>query len=222
MELILNAKKRDVIGKKVEELRKDNLIPAVLYGKGMGNKNIMVERLAFNRVFKEAGENTLLDLKIDEQDTFKVLIQEVQKNPLTNSFAHIDFRQIDMSQKIQVEVSIKFIGEAPAIKELGGTLVKSFDEIKIECLPENLIHNVEVDISSLKTFEDAILIKDINVPEGVEILNDKNATIATVEAPISEAELKALEEKPEEKVDSIEKVEEKKEEEASPTEDKKE
>jgi large subunit ribosomal protein L25 len=222
MELILNAKKRDVIGKKVEELRKNSLIPAVLYGKGMENKNISVERLAFNRIFKEAGENTLIDLKVDDQDTFKVLIQEVQKNPLNNSFAHIDFRQIDLTQKIQVEVPIKFIGEAPAVKELGGTLVKSFDEIKIECLPKNLIHSVEVDISPLKTFEDAIHIKDINVPEGVDILNDKNATIATVEAPISEAELKALEEKPEEKIDLIEKVEEKKGEEVPSAEDKKE
>jgi len=107
-------------------------------------------------------------------------------------------------------VPIKFIGEAPAIKELGGTLIKSFDKIKIECLPKDLIHDVEIDIGVLKTFDDAIKIGDIVAPEGVEILDDKLGTVATVEAPISEEELKALDQKPEEKVEAIEKVEKEK------------
>ena len=210
MELSLNAKKREVIGKKVSELRKNNLIPGVLYGKGLENRNISVGYLVFSRIFKDAGENTLIDLKIDDKDTFKVLVQEVKKDPLTSRFSHVDFRQIDMTKKIRVEVPIKFIGEAPAIKELGGTLVKSFDKIKIECLPQNLIHGMEIDISVLKTFDDAIKIGNIVVSEGVEILDDKLGTVATVEAPISEEELKALDQKPEEKVETIEKVEKEK------------
>lgn len=214
MTFSLNVKTRTVTGKGVKNLRKQNLIPAVIYGKDVSPKNLIVEYLPFSRLYKEAGESTLIDLKIDEKEPVKVLIQEVQIDPLTGKFAHVDFHQVKMTEKIKAEILLKFVGEAPAVKELGGTLVKSIDKIKIECLPQDLVHEIEVDITPLKTFEDAIKIQDLKIPPGIKVLDDINETVATVEAPLTEEELKAeLEVKPEEKVEAVEVVEKVKKEE---------
>jgi len=203
MTLSLNVKKREVTGKGVKNLRKQNLIPAVIYGKDVPSQNLAVEYLPFNKLYKEAGESTLIDLKIDETAPVKVLIQEVQADPLTGKLAHVDFRQIKMTEKLKVDALLKFINESPAVKELGGTFVHSMEKIEIECLPQDLVHEIEVDLSVLKTFEDRIHIKDLKVPSGVKILSDMNATIAAVEAPLTEEELKAELETP-----VVEKVEE--------------
>lgn len=203
MTLSLNVKKREVTGKGVKSLRKQNLIPAVIYGKDVPSQNLVVEYLPFNKLYKEAGESTLIDLKIDEAAPVKVLVQEVQSDPTSGKFAHIDFRQIKMTEKIKVDALFKFVGESPAVKELGGTFVHGMEKVEIECLPQDLVHEIEVDISGIKTFEDSIQIKDLNIPAGVKILGDMNATIATVEAPLTEEELKAELETP-----VVEKVEE--------------
>lgn len=216
----LNVKTRKVTGKGVKNLRKQSLIPAVIYGKDVPPKNLVVEYLPFSRLYKEAGESTLIDLKIDEGAPVKVLIQEIQNDPMTGKFAHVDFRQIKMTEKIKAEVLLKFVGEAPAVKELGGTLVHSVDKIEIECLPQDLVHEIEVDISALKTFEERIHLKDLKIPAGIKVLADMNATVATVEAPLTEEELKAELETPvAEKVEEVEVVEKEKkegEEEAAP------
>ncbi len=216
MTFSLNVKTRTVTGKGVKNLRKQNLIPAVIYGKDVPSKNLVVEYLPFSRLYREAGESTLIDLKIDEEAPVKVLIQEVQIDPLTEKFTHVDFRQIKMTEKIKTEALLKFIGEAPAVKELGGTLVRSVDKIEIECLPQNLVHEIEVDVSALKTFEDRIHIKDLKIPAGIKILTDIDTTVATVEAPLSEEELKKELETPiEEKVEEVGVVEKEKKEEGA-------
>ncbi len=203
MTLSLNVKKREVTGKGVKNLRKQNLIPAVIYGKDVPSQNLAVEYLPFNKLYREAGESTLIDLKVDDAAPVKVLVQEVQSDPLTGKFAHVDFRQIKMTEKLKVDALLKFINESPAVKELGGTFVHSMDKVEIECLPSDLVHEIEVDISGLKTFEDRIHIRDLKVSSGVKILSDMNATIAAVEAPLTEEELKAELETP-----VVEKVEE--------------
>lgn len=213
MTFSLNVKKREVTGKGVKNLRKQNLIPAVIYGKDVPSLNLLVEYLPFSKLYKEAGESTLIDLKVDETTPVKVLVQDVQRDPLTGKFAHIDFHQIKMTEKLKVDALLKFIGEAPAVKELGGTFVHSMDKVEIECLPQDLVHEIEVDISTLKTFGERIHVKDLKVSPGVKILADMNATIAAVEAPLTEEELKAELETPvAEKVDEVQVVEKEKKE----------
>lgn len=213
MTLSLNVKKREVTGRGVKNLRKQNFIPAVIYGKDVPSLNLVVEYLPFNKLYKEAGESTLIDLKVDEAVPVKVLVQEIQRDPQTGRFAHVDFRQIKMTEKLKVDALLKFVGEAPAVKELGGTFVHGMEKLEIECLPQDLVHEIEVDISGLKTFEDRIHVKDLKISSGVKILDDMNATIATVEAPLTEEELKAELETPvAEKVDEVEVVEKEKKE----------
>ncbi len=214
MVLVLNAKTREVTGKKVKTLREKNLIPAVIYGKEIKPKNLVLEYLPFEKVWREAGESSLVELKIDDSEPMKILIHGVQKDPVSGRFTHVDFWKVKMTEKITAEIKFKFVGESQAVKELGGILVKSLDGIKVECLPQDLVHEIEVDISSLKTFEDLIHVKDIKFPRGIKVLGNLSDVVATVSPPRSEEELKELEAKPEEKVEEVEVIEKKEEAEA--------
>lgn len=193
----LNAKNRELTGKKVASLRQAGKIPAVLYGHGVANKNLELNYTNFEKVFKDAGESTLIDLTIDEKELVKVLVADVQYEPIKHQFSHIDFQQIRMDEKITATVEVKFTGESKAVKEEGGVLLHNIREIEIRCLPANLIHEIEVDISSLNTFNDVIKIKDLDLSDGIEIVgHEPEDVIATIAPPRSEEELAALEEKP--------------------------
>lgn len=211
MALILNAKIREVVGKKVKGLREQNLIPAVIYGKDFESRNLVLEYLPFERAFREAGKSSLIELKIDESTPIKVLIHGVQKDPISEKIIHVDFWKVRMTDKIAAEIKFKFVGESPAVKELGGILVKSLDAVKVECLPQDLVHEIEIDISPLKTFEDLICVKDVKFPDGIKVISNLDEVIATVAQPRTEEEIKELEAKPEEKVEEVEVVKKKKE-----------
>lgn len=208
--LTLKAQTRVVTGKKVQSLREKKLIPAVTYGHGVENQNLTLEYVPFEKVYKEGGESTLIDLVVDDQKPLKVLVQEIQREPLTGAIVHVDLRQVKMTEKITIEVLLKFVGEPKAVKELGGVLVKSLDEIKVRCLPQDMVHEIEVDISTLNTFDDIVYVKDLKIPAGLELLENPNEPVVNVMPPRSEEELKALEEKVEEKVGEVKTVAEEK------------
>ncbi|MBI4268234.1 50S ribosomal protein L25 [Candidatus Uhrbacteria bacterium] len=209
----LEAKSREILGKKVAALRTEGLIPAVVYGHSTEAKSISVNGALFEKVYREAGESSLLDLVIDSAGAVKALIKEVQVDPLTDRTTHIDFHAVTMTEKLNATIPLTFVGEPKAVKGLGGTLVKNVSEIDVRCLPSDLMSAIEVDLSPLATFEDSITLADIALPKGMEAQSTLDMIIATVMPPISEAELKALEEKPVEDVSAVEKVEEKKKEE---------
>lgn len=200
LNLILQAKKREVVGKKVSQLRKQNLIPASLYGHKIKPMNLTVDYLAFEKLFNQAGESTLVDLIIDDGKPVKILISDVQLDSVTNQIIHADFHQVRMDEKLRAEIQLKFIGEAPAVKELSGVLVTSIHEVEVECLPQDLVHEIEVDLSSLKTFDDVIKISDIKIAAGLKILHTADDVVVLVQEPRSEKELADLEAKPEEKL----------------------
>ena len=204
----LQAVKRTIVGKKVVELRKESLIPAVLYGSGIQNVSVSVPYPVFEKVYREAGESSLVELSIENDQPVKVLIQSVDMDPLSNRIIHADFFQVDMKEKLTIRIPLKFIGEPKAVKELGGILVKAVDDIEVRCLPDKLVSEIEVDVSSLASFDDALAMKDVVLPEGMELHQHADDIVATVTQPISEEELKALEEKPVEDVSQV-KVEEK-------------
>lgn len=200
----LKAKGRLEKGKKVNKGRREGLIPAVVYGKGIKAQNIWIDALAFRKMLKKSGESTIIDLEIDEKNGRNVIIQEVQRDPVSYKIIHLDFFQVRMDEEIETEVELVFIGESPAVKELGGVLVRNMDKIEVRCLPADLPSNIEVDISSLKTFEDQIAIKDLKIGKGVEIKIEPETVVAVVAPPRSEEELKELEEKVEEDVTKVE------------------
>lgn len=194
--IILEAGARDKVGRIANFLRKNNLIPAVLFGHNVKNKNLTVSKKAFLTAYKKAGESTLVDLKIGESAPVKVLIHDIQTEPLTGEVTHVDFYEVSMTEKLEAEIMFNFINESPAVKNLGGILVKSADHVKVKCLPGDLVHEIDVDLSALQNFGDAIRIKDIKFPHGIEVLGQSEDVVTTVTEPISEEELKAMDEKP--------------------------
>lgn len=192
-EITLNATKRDTKKEKANSLRKKGLIPAVVYGKKKDSLSLSVKANDLKKVYKEAGQSTIFDLDIDGNKK-KVLIHDISYHPVSDEVIHVDFYEVSMTEKITANVPLKFVGNAPAVLDLGGTLIENKTEVEVECLPADLPHEIEVDISPLTDFEKTIHISDIKLPEGVEIKNDPEETVVTVEPPRSEEELAELEE----------------------------
>jgi len=212
--LTLKAKNRKDLGKKVKALREQGILPAVLYGPKIKNLSIKIDFKEFKDIYKEAGESSLISLEIDN-DKFPVLIHEVKKDPLTGEPIHADFYQPILTEEVEATVPIVFKGEALAVKELGGTLVREISEIEVKALPKNLPHEIEVDISGLETFDDEILVKDLKLPENVTVQRDKNEIVALVTPPETEKIEEELEKPIEEKVEEVEEAEEKEDKEKS-------
>ena len=190
--------------KRLEEKNSD-FIPAVVYGPGIENNNISINLKEFSQLFSEAGESTLISLESKDGANYFALVHDVQKDPLSGEFIHVDFYQPNLEKKVEVSVPITFTGIAPAVKELGGTLVKNFLEVDVKALPQKLPHSIEVSVAGLNTFDDVVTIKDLIVPEGVEILKDPEEIIALVTEVEKEEELVSVEEN----VEAVSKIEKK-------------
>ena len=172
-------------------------MPAVLYGPGLKNSlSLEINSKDFEKIFNEAWESALISLEIDGKK-YLVLIHEIKKDQLSGDIIHIDFYQPKAGKEIEAKAPLVFEGIALAVKDLGGTLVKNIQEIHIRALPENLPHQISVDISGLKTFEDNILVKDLVLPQGIMVLKEPNDIVAKVvpAAKIKEELAKPIEEK---------------------------
>lgn len=182
MEIKLSAQLRG----KDEKLNAD-FIPGVIYGKGVENKSLKLKKVEFEKAFAAAGESNLINLDFGS-GAVKVLVKEVQRDVMKNTFTHVDLYQVNMSEKITAEIPFHFVGEAKAIKELGGVLIKDMAHLEVECLPGDLVDHIDIDISVLKTFDDAIRINDLVLPKGIVAVSHTNEMIAAVREPKVEAE----------------------------------
>lgn len=189
----LQAEKRLRLGRKANTLRKAGHLPAVVYGEGIPSQPITVPQAAFGRVWKQAGESTLVELKVDTKP-YTVLIHDIAYDPLTSRPVHADFYAVRMDKVLRVTVPLEFIGESGAVKNEGGVLVKVVHELEIEAMPADLPHTLPADLTKLAAFRDRLLVSDIPAPKGVKILAAPEDVIVIVEAPRSEEELAALNE----------------------------
>ena len=206
--IVITARTRDVFGKKLASSRKSGDLPAIVYGQQKDNEPVFLNAHEFTRIFSQAGQNTIIELKIDQDKSSNVLIQDVERHPVTNDITHADLLRLNMSQSIKTQVPLSFTGEAPAVYQLEGTLLTNIEEVEVETLPAKLPANIEVDISGLDDFEKSIHIKDLEVPEGVEILVDPDELICKVEPPRSQEEIDALDEEIVEEIPDEEQSEE--------------
>lgn len=218
--LVLNAEPRVAKEKRDPKF----WVRGVIYGPEMKeSQSVWVGLQEFNRVNRMAGGSTLVDFKIKgEEKEHSVLFKEIQYDGLTNDLVHIDFYKVKMGEKIDTEIELEFVGEAPAVKEKGGILVKGHDSLEVRCFPKDLISKIEVDLSVLKEIEDCIYVKDLKIPTTIEVLTSPETSVASVSEARSEAELEQLDEKVEMDVDKIEVEKGKKEEEDEATEEGKE
>lgn len=199
-ELVANLRSDE----KAAAVRNDSKIPAIIYGKDFENQKISVDGKIFNKVFTEAGESALIKLKVDDQSPIKVLVSDSQIHPVTGQIIHVDFYKVNMKEKIRTNIPLEMIGESLAVLDLEGSLVTNKDEVEVECLPNDLVHEIEVDISVLKTFDDVIKVSDLKVPAGIEILDEPEEVVVLVNPPRSEEELEALDEAPVEDIEAVE------------------
>ena len=186
MAITLKVEKRDAKAD-LNALRKAGKIPAVFYGKKEASTPISIASVDFVKTYRTAGESTVVILKGDDIEV-ESLIHDIDLHPVTGKPLHADFYVFEKGKKIKVSVPIEFTGTAPAIKELGGTLVKVLHDIEIEAFPKDLPHKIEVDISSLVDFKSSIKAGDIKLPTGVELAVKADDIVASAAEPKAEIE----------------------------------
>jgi large subunit ribosomal protein L25 len=179
------------VGKQVRALRRQGLIPAVLYGTGIEPSPLELDGREASRVLARVSGSTLLDLLL-EGDTHNVLVREVQRDPIVQDIRHVDFLKVAMDVVIRTSVPVELVGEAPAVKTFGGILVSGVDEIEVEALPADLPNRITIDLGSLTEIGKAITVGDLIVGEGVKLLTSRDELVARV----MQAEAEVVEEAP--------------------------
>jgi large subunit ribosomal protein L25 len=186
----LTVEKREALGKRAAGLRARGILPAVLYGRHESATSISLPLREFDRVWQEAGESAVVRLSGLGADK-DVLIYSVDMDPVRDTPRHVDFYAIEKGQKVQVAVPIEFVGEAPAVRDLGGVLTKVLHELEVEAEPTALPHHITADISSMSELDQPLTIADLPLPPGVVALAEPDDTVAVVslaaEEPIVEA-----------------------------------
>lgn len=191
--LSLEADERIILGKKVKALRKAGKLPGHVFGKGVETEIVSVNARDFLKTFKQAGETGLIDLKIGAEKVRPVLVRDVSFDPITGSPAHIDFYQVNLSEKVKVSVPLVLIGEGPESVKLGEAIVlQTLNEVEVEALPTDLVEKIEVDITTLKNIDDAVTVGQLNYDRGkLTILADQEEIVVKL-APAVSAEMEAL------------------------------
>ncbi len=185
----LEVKTRDT-KENLAKMRQDGFVPAVFYGKKEQSTPVSVTLKSLKKIWKEAGESTVITLSGDfgEHDA---LIHDVDVDPLTGNIRHADFYVIEKGKKLRVHVPVEFDGLAPAVKDLGGILVKVLHEVEIEAMPKDLPHELHADVSVITDFDVHVTAGQIVLPTGVELITDSEEIIAMVAKPKEEKEEEA-------------------------------
>lgn len=174
----LKVEKRTILGKGLKKLRRDGIIPANVYGKNIKSASVQVKADELEKVYKETGETGLVDLEL-EGKSIPVLIHNVQKN-FRGKVLHTDFFQVNLKEKVKAMVPLEIVGEPSAVTEKLGILMNIIDEIEVEALPESLPENIAVNIEHLANVNDQVLVSDLKVPEGVEVLTDGSQVVSKI------------------------------------------
>lgn len=178
-EFVLDAKKRKVKGKQVKALRREGLLPAVLYGAGIEATPIVLDAVETSKVLSSVGGSTLVELNLGKTK-HNVLVRAVQRDVIQDDVIHVDFLNVAMDVKIRTEVPVELVGEAPIVKEAGALLVTGLATIEVEALPSDLPDRVTVDLSVLTEMDSMITVADLDLGEGVELLTSPDEVLANV------------------------------------------
>jgi len=191
--VVIPAEKRDVVGKKVKVLRREGKLPAVIYGYGIDPISIVLDSHSASRILAKASSSTLVNIELDGKQ-YPTLVREKQLDFIRNSLIHVDFLAVSMTEKITATVGVAIEGEAPAVREFGAILVTGLTELEVECLATDLPERFTVDVSELAEIGSGIYVRDVAVPENVEILTDLEEMIVVATAPAVEEEEEVEEE----------------------------
>jgi large subunit ribosomal protein L25 len=185
-EVVLNAEKRDVIGKQVRALRRQGQLPAVIYGHGIKPLLISLNQKEASRILPSLSSSHLVVIKVDEKP-HTTLVREKQRHPVKGHMIHIDFQEVSMTERLKAQVQLVIVGDSPAVKNFNGIIVVNMEELEVEALPGDLPDRITLNINSLTNIGDAIHVRDIQLPSTVDMLEDPNEIIVVVTAPTVEA-----------------------------------
>lgn len=191
-DIVLKAKIRDVIGKQVRALRRAGLVPAVIYGHNIQPLAISLNAKETTSLLHGVSSSRLIAVELDGKKHM-VLVREKQRNPVTGAYVHLDFQEVSMTEKLRVTVAIVMVGESPAVKNYNGVIVTTQESLDVECLPQDLIDRIEVDLGQLKEIGDTLYVRDLNIPAAITVLEDPNETVVLVTPPLSDAQIGGIE-----------------------------
>lgn len=180
----LNGKARDLIGRKVKNLRRDGMVPATVYGKKIPSQTIAVSGADFAKTYATAGETGLIELTVDSSMS-PVLIHNVQRHAVTEAVLHVEFYHVDLKENVHTKVPLVFVGDAPVVTEKKGVILSLLSEVDVEALPTELPEKIEVDISGLFEVNQELKVSDLKVPTGVTLLTEGAVSVAKVGALVS-------------------------------------
>lgn len=207
--ITLEAKPREIIGKRVRHLRRADQIPVVLYGPGLAPMPLTVERRALKEVLAEAGSTNIVELHVGKE-TYQALVREVQRHVLKDVILHVDFYQVAMDRLIRAEVPVVAVGESPVVASGEAILVDVTPVVEIEALPGDLVPQLEVDVSGLTEVGAVVHVRDLEVPSAVVVLTDPDEVllktdyaVALVEEEVAEEEFLVAEERAADEVEVI-------------------
>ena len=185
----LGADVREVLGKKVERLRRAGAVPANVYGHGVPSVSLQIDSGEFEKTLRDATANEVIDLKVNgERAARPVVIHHVQRNPLTGGILHADLYQVSLREKMRADVPLVLTGQADAVHTYNGVLLQGIEALHVEALPLDLPSHIEVDISPLRELESALHVRDLVVPPSVTILSDPDVVLVRVASPRVTAE----------------------------------
>jgi large subunit ribosomal protein L25 len=184
-EVVVRADRRTVVGKQVNALRRQGVLPAVLYGRHIDPIAISLDLREASRILDRLSPSALLLIKMDGEQYY-ALVRDKQRNPLLGTLRHVDFLAVSLTETVRSNVTVQLTGESPAVEELSGILVQNIEALDVEALPRDLPERIVVDISGLKEIGDAIYVRDIQAPSGVEILSDPDEAVVLVTQPAAE------------------------------------
>ncbi len=191
-ELALNALERHIKGKRVKQLRQQDLIPAVIYGRHTLPTSVSIPRRELEQVLRQAGSTQLVRVYVGESsEPHNVLVRDSQRDAITGALLHADLYEVSMTEKITTEIPIVLVGKSPAVDMGLGILVHNLDSIEVECLPGDLIPEIAVDISGLAAVHDSITVADLKVSDKLTLLIDPDETLVTI-APLGREEVEEV------------------------------
>jgi large subunit ribosomal protein L25 len=191
----LSARPRDLHGKAVKRLRREGILPAVVYGNDRQSQAIQVDAHEFELIRRRSGRNVLLDLKLDGGKAQPVLLHGIQEHPATRRTLHVDLLAVKMTEERTVDVPIVLTGSSEAVERMGGVLLHLRDAVQVRALPDDLPSSLELDISPLDSFEIVLHASDIAMPAGVTLVTDPAEPVARVQPPrVEEVAVPAAEE----------------------------
>lgn len=188
----LKATTRQLVGKRSRRLHREGKLAAVVYGHATDATPLVLDRLEFQKVFVKSGRTHLVDLIVDGK-TEKVLVREIQTHPRRQGPIHVDFYQVNLEEKIRVEVPVHLVGESAAVKRGDADVLQPIHALEVECLPTSIPEHFEVDLTPLAEIDDGLRVSELDVPGGVTVLADPDELVVKI---VHKRELKIEEEVP--------------------------